>query len=142
MAYNQNKYTLITLLLLIITSAGCQKATTETLQPVAPFDPQVQNRHWTPQTTYYQPVAIEHETLYLTGPFEQSGGDGVFDKTTHEDLQATFASPALFLGNIIVMPVTLFVDPPFQTHKSRGPFPIEAPAYEPLALQANIHEPH
>ena len=131
------KFIILSMMALLSAGMGCQKPTATTTNPTTPYEPQVQNRNWSQQVVYYQPVALEHKALYLAGPFEQSGGDGIFDKTTNEDLLATFACPAMFLGNVVAMPAAMILTSPFQNQQSRSIFPIEAAAYEPLALQSN-----
>lgn len=128
-------------LALLMTIAGCQKsATTVTHQAPATFEPQVQNRQWPESQANYKNVAVQHDTLYLAGPYEKSGGDNVFDELTREDLLATFACPALFLGNVATMPADMILTPPIKTQHSRSVFPLEAPAYEPFILQSEQYK--
>ena len=125
-------------LALLVMIAGCQKPTSTTsAQPSATFEPQVQSRPWPTAQANYQNVAVEHDTLYLAGPYEQSGGDDIYNELKSEDLFATFACPVFFLGNVAAMPGTLILTPPIQPQQSRSVFPVEAPAYEPLVLHSD-----
>lgn len=124
---------LITLLMAI---AGCQKpATTIEQKASTTFEPQVEKRQWPEAYAFYKNVAVPHDTLYLAGPYEQSGGDNIYDELKTEDLEAALLCPAAFLGNVVSMPCAMIRTPPTQTQHSRSVFPLEAPAYEPLILQ-------
>lgn len=93
--------------------------------------PKVFNRNWEEITLEYPESSVEHTTLYLQGPFEHQGSeDGKFENWGVDDILSMLASPAIFIGNVILTPIEAIITPPWNSARSRGDLPILEPAYE------------
>jgi len=104
---------------------GGQPPATEVSQPEA-----LQSRPWNSQTVYYQNGAVSHPTLYLESCLDRYGSMNDRLGTWLGDDAASLAlSPAVFLADIVRLPVSLVWDRPWQTRQSRDQIAPQEPAF-------------
>ena len=105
----------------------------QTYEPLATnnsFVPEIEQRNWPGQIAYYQNVEVKHLALYMQDPFERIGSnDGKFKIWDLDDLVVTFASPLIYVANIVTLPVAMASSPPWQYQTSRSIYPVESPKY-------------
>ncbi len=105
------------------------------------FIPGIASRGWDESIVYFDNVGVEHETLYLVGPYESKGGDNVYDQMTMEDMAAAFVAPAAYLGNVAALPLSIAKDSPFANGVSRGGLEFAEPGFEmPSVYQYQDYE--
>ena len=135
---NRKKVSFVLSALMVVIVSGCgivkpvnkDVVTAEEEVKVEPAI-QVQGRDWPVRTVYYQNGSVSHKQLYLEGYFEQRGSwDDEFHSWGTDDMAAIGVGPAFFLGNVIVLPLTMVERPPCQQQESRSGFPLQEPAYE------------
>ena len=88
-------------------------------------------RGWTDAQANYQTLGVRHWQLYLESPFERDGStNGQWETWGLEDVVATTADPAIFLGRIIASPVRVALNHPWSCETSRSVFDAADPTYE------------
>lgn len=88
-------------------------------------------RGWPEKVCYYHNVGVEHEGRYLEGPFEKQGSeDGRFNTWDWDSAISLGASPAFFVGNVVLMPASMVIAPPWQRQVSRSIYAVVEPMYE------------
>ncbi|MBN1764681.1 MAG: hypothetical protein JW860_05435 [Sedimentisphaerales bacterium] len=99
---------------------------------VESFDLDVPHRGWPEEIVYYPNGGFEHYPVYLRDYFEQRDRvDDEFGSWKYDDIIAVFSSPAQFVGNIIILPVSMVQRCPWEKGVDRSIFPVEdQPVYE------------
>ena len=88
------------------------------------------DRGWGEMIRFYTNVAVEHEALYLEEPLEKQGSnDGYFRTWDGDSALSLAASPAIFVGNVILLPAAMIAAPPWERQISRGDFPVVEPTF-------------
>ena len=89
------------------------------------------SRDWPSRTAGYPACEVSHLTLYMQDPLEDSSSSngGRFQSWSLNDVFSLVASPVIFGGNIIAMPVAAVLDHPFSCHSDRGGYPISPGVY-------------
>lgn len=101
-----------------------QEAVVKVIPAVAP-------RGWPERVLHYGNIAVEHEVLYLKGPYERYGSnDGYFKTWDWDSGFSVGASPAIFVGKTFLLPVSMIIAPPWRQQYSRSGYPVAEPAYE------------
>ena len=82
-------------------------------EPPVLFEPELTTRGWQQRWAYYKDLQVNHDRLYLMGPFERYGGeDKEFRTWSLEDATATVICPAAFLANVLALPIDMVISPP------------------------------
>ena len=134
--------------LALVISAGCKSQDTPALlreqspaepdppimaSPAMPYEsaePTVLPRPWPGRVLYYENTDVSHLALYMQDPFEYWGSnDGVYRTWCLDDAIVGLASPAIFVGNLITLPVTAAMAPPWQSQGSRSFYPPQEPEF-------------
>ncbi|GEM_PF-3180521 len=144
-----HKTSLLTLLALATLTIGCQHPAERNAannnppallannrqQPSAAHSrPQ---RPWPQQTRYFHNVAVNHPTLYLQGPCENTPEDGYFNTWNKQNALAMPACPAIFLANTILWPARLACTPPWKSQTSHANLHTIQPTYAPQPYDSN-----
>ena len=96
-----------------------------------PASPTVIGRGWSDAQADYQTVGVRHWQLYLESPFERDGStNGRWETWGLEDIVAAAADPAIFLGNIVALPVSASLKNPWTCDTSRSTFAPTDPTYQ------------
>ncbi len=134
--WNQNTRQCIGLAVIGLLITGCQSrpSASQSAEPACSTITQWQtanpSRGWTENTAWYQNASVRHRSLYMQDYFESHGGcDGHFQIYRKEDVISLPASPALFVANIIKLPVDLVQSPPWQKQVSRSIYPLQQSTY-------------
>lgn len=108
------------------------------IQEQTTWTPEITPRGWGEHHAYFAGLDVEHYPLYMTDPhFLADSEDGYFKTWDGDSALDTVAGPAVFLGNVLAIPVAAAFDPIWQTQTSRGHFPIAEPVHEiPLELSS------
>ena len=95
--------------------------------------PTVDGRGWSDAQATYETLGVRHWQLYLESPFERDGStNGRWETWGLEDVVATAADPAIFLGQIVAVPVSASLKNPWTCETSRSVFaPAEATYEQP-----------
>ena len=100
-------------------------------QAMSPKAPLPAGRGWGEMIRSYTNVAVEHEALYLEEPFEKQGSnDGYFRTWDGDSVLSLAASPAIFVGHVILLPAAMIAAPPWEAQTSRSIFPVVEPVYK------------
>ena len=130
----------LTVVSLFFISAGCNSPTDpnasvgasefiEAAEPL-PRPSAFASRDWPSRTADYVACRVSHPTLYMQDPLENSSSSGGrFQIWSLNDVVSLVASPAIFGGNIIAMPVAAVLDPPFSCQSDRSGYPLAPGAY-------------
>lgn len=104
------------------------------------WTPEITPRGWGEHHAYFTGVDVEHYPIYMTDPhYLADSEDGYFKTWDGGSALDTVAGPAIFIGNVLALPVAAAFDPPWQTQTSRGQFPIAESAYEiPIKLSGMV----
>ena len=99
--------------------------------------PSIEERGWPERVLHYENIAVEHEVLYLEGPYERYGSnDGYFRTWDWDSGFSVGASPAIFVGKTFLLPFSMVIAPPWRQQSSRSGYPVAEPAYE-LPVEAS-----
>lgn len=116
------------------TDSGCSDEIVEP-GPVVVCEPMetsinVSHRGWQERTAAYENVGLKHPALYLESPYESKGSNDGYFKTWDGDSTISFAaSPVIFVGHVIALPVRLVQTPPWKMQVSRSDYPVAEPAH-------------
>ena len=132
---------LVVMVLLLVLVAGCKShdlkqesvpldVQISTAEHPYSYEPQVADRGWDERVLYYQNIAAEHKTLYLKGPYEQTGSnDGYFSLWDKDSAYSVAWSPVVAVGKTLVLPISMFLTPPWKHHYNRSDFPLVEPTF-------------
>ena len=116
------------------TDSGCRDDITEP-EPITVAEPtepplSIPHRGWQERTAAYENVGLKHPALYLEGPYENKGSnDGYFKTWDGDSAISLVASPVIFVGHVIALPVRMVQTPPWKTQVSRSDYPAAEPAH-------------
>jgi len=105
------------------------------------YEPLIADRGWDERILYYQNIATEHETLYLKGPYEQTGSDDGYFQTWDKDSAYSLAwSPVVAVGKTLILPISVVLTPPWEHQYYRSDFPLVEPTFYMPAEVAGMAE--
>ena len=103
------------------------------------YEPQVAGRGWEERVLYYQNIAMEHEALYLKGPYERAGSDdGYFSLWDKDSAYSVVWSPVAAVGKALVLPISAFLTPPWRHQYNRSDFELVEPTFYMPAEMAGM----
>ena len=115
---------------------GCGKieTITDSPHPTVPASTATRSglaeRAWPESRASYQNVAIDHLPLYLRDPSEDPHGRDLQVRTwSLQDALSTVVAPGCFVGQIVAMPVSTVITPPWRMQQSRSAFPTHEPTH-------------
>ena len=123
-----------------IEPVAAEEETEEVNDKQPAWTPEITPRPWSEHHAYFAGLDVEHYPVYMTDPYCLTDSeDGYFKTWDADSALDTVTGPAIFIGNVIALPVAAAFDPPWQTQTSRGQFPITEPAHEiPMELSGMV----